>query len=72
MAVAETRSIQGIKDKLNDAFLTSLASNYTVWPLVQWINFKYIPLPYRLPFVNSLGKIRKKKYLSYHFFILNF
>ncbi|CAO3623393.1 unnamed protein product [Cunninghamella blakesleeana] len=64
MAIAETQSIQGIKEKLNDAFLTSLRSNYTIWPLVQWINFKYIPLPYRLPFVNSLG-ILWNGYLSW-------
>ncbi|KAI9306607.1 hypothetical protein BJ944DRAFT_142331, partial [Cunninghamella echinulata] len=64
MAVAETRSIQGIQDKLHDAFLTSLYSNYTIWPLVQWINFKYIPLSYRLPFVNSLG-ILWNGYLSW-------
>ncbi|CAO3590207.1 unnamed protein product [Absidia cylindrospora] len=55
MGLAETRSLEGAKEKLKDAFVPALISNYKVWPLIQWINFKFMPLPFRLPFVSSLG-----------------
>jgi protein Mpv17 len=29
--------------------------NYTVWPLVQYINFRFLPLKYRVPFVSAVG-----------------
>ena len=37
--------------------------NYTVWPLVQFINFKFLPLKYRVPFVSACG-ILWNAYLS--------
>jgi protein Mpv17 len=29
--------------------------NYTIWPIVQFINFRFLPLRYRVPFVSSVG-----------------
>ncbi|KAI8093349.1 uncharacterized protein BX664DRAFT_295041 [Halteromyces radiatus] len=55
MGIAETGTLEGAKDKLKDAFLPALITNYKIWPLVQWINFNFMPLPFRLPFVSSLG-----------------
>ncbi|KAI8369257.1 uncharacterized protein BYT42DRAFT_607716 [Radiomyces spectabilis] len=64
MGFAETRKWEGVKEKFEDAFVPALITNYKVWPLVQFINFKFMPLQYRLPFVSSLG-ILWNAYLSW-------
>ncbi|KAI8339366.1 hypothetical protein BC941DRAFT_349418 [Chlamydoabsidia padenii] len=64
MGIAETGSLEGAQERLKDAFIPALITNYKVWPLVQWINFKWMPLPFRLPFVSSLG-ILWNVYLSW-------
>ncbi|KAI8074628.1 putative integral membrane protein, Mpv17/PMP22 family [Gongronella butleri] len=64
MGFAETRTWHGIKEKFQDAYLPALTANYKVWPLVQLINFTFVPLPFRLPFVNSIG-ILWNGYLSW-------
>ncbi|KAI9010459.1 hypothetical protein CLU79DRAFT_839594 [Phycomyces nitens] len=57
MGFIETKKWEGVQEKFRDAFLPALAMNYKVWPVVQLINFKVMPLQYRLPFVSSLGII---------------
>ncbi|ORX49829.1 hypothetical protein DM01DRAFT_1337967 [Hesseltinella vesiculosa] len=64
MGYLETKSLKGIKEKFQDAYATALVANYKVWPLVQWINFAFVPLAFRLPFVNSIG-ILWNAYLSW-------
>ena len=61
MAVMEGNSP---RDKLKSTYSTALAKNWMVWPLVQTINFKYVPLDHRVLVVNivSLGW---NCYLSY-------
>ncbi|RHZ79890.1 hypothetical protein Glove_140g153 [Diversispora epigaea] len=51
----EGRNFNGIEEKLDEAYLPALKANYTVWPLVQIINFRFLPLKYRVPFVSSIG-----------------
>ncbi|KAI9247130.1 hypothetical protein BDA99DRAFT_526170 [Phascolomyces articulosus] len=64
MGLIESGNWQGVREKFRDAYRPALLANYTVWPLVQLINFKWMPLQYRLPFVSSLG-ILWNAYLSW-------
>ncbi|KAI8081814.1 uncharacterized protein B0P05DRAFT_538154 [Gilbertella persicaria] len=64
MGLAETGKWEGVQEKFRDAYIPALIANYKVWPAVQFINFKWMPLQYRLPFVSSLG-IVWNAYLSW-------
>ena len=46
------------KEKLNSTYWNALQKNWMVWPAVQAINFKLVPLEHRVLVVNivSLGK----------------
>ncbi|KAJ0165423.1 Protein sym-1 [Colletotrichum tanaceti] len=61
MATLEGSSVQ---DKLDKNYKTALTSNYMLWPFVQMINFKLIPLHHRLLFVNVIS-IGWNSYLSF-------
>lgn len=45
--------------KLETTYFSALSKNWMVWPVVQAINFKFVPLDYRVLVVNvvSLGKL---------------
>lgn len=45
------------KDKLEKSYWTALQSNWMVWPFIQVVNFKFVPLHHRVLLVNviSLG-----------------
>lgn len=45
-------------EKLRTTFLPSYKANLTIWPLVQGVNFTFVPLEYRVLAVNlvSLGE----------------
>ncbi|CAO3698681.1 hypothetical protein G6F56_007378 [Rhizopus delemar] len=64
MGLSETGHWRGVLEKMKDAYVPALIANYKVWPAVQFINFKFMPLQYRLPFVSSLG-IVWNAYLSW-------
>ncbi|GBB83762.1 hypothetical protein RclHR1_10430005 [Rhizophagus clarus] len=55
ISVLEGRSFEGIKEKFDEAYIPALKMNYTIWPIVQFINFRFLPLRYRVPFVSSIG-----------------
>lgn len=46
----KTRSLQSIKQELEDSYFKLLKLNYSFWPFVQVINFYFIPLTYRVLF----------------------
>lgn len=61
MAVLEGGSVG---EKLDKNYRTALTSNYMVWPFVQAVNFKMVPLEHRVLFVNVIS-IGWNCYLSY-------
>lgn len=46
-------------EKLKSTYTTALAKNWMVWPGVQLVNFKFVPLEHRVLVVNivSLGEL---------------
>lgn len=55
MGVMERRSLDQIKEKFTDLYKPALVTNWQVWPVAQLINFRYMPLAYRVPFQSSCG-----------------
>ncbi|OLL24563.1 Protein sym1 [Neolecta irregularis DAH-3] len=55
MGLSEGHGISGVKRKLNDGYSRALGSNFVVWPAVQFINFKVMPLRFQIPFVSTVG-----------------
>ncbi|KAK3942771.1 hypothetical protein QBC46DRAFT_339273 [Diplogelasinospora grovesii] len=51
-------------EKLEKTYTSALTTNWMVWPFVQMVNFKLIPLQHRLLFVNVIS-IGWNCYLSY-------
>jgi protein Mpv17 len=50
-------------EKWKSSFLPVYKASLTVWPMVQTINFAFVPLEYRVLLVNfiSLGKCRSRR-----------
>lgn len=46
------------KEKLESTYKTALTKNWMLWPAVQAVNFKFVPLEHRVLVVNvvSLGE----------------
>jgi len=63
MTVAEGGGRRAVTHKLRDMYLPTLKANFMVWPLVQIINFRLMPLQFQLPFVSTVG-IAWTAYLS--------
>ncbi|KJA25633.1 hypothetical protein HYPSUDRAFT_37670 [Hypholoma sublateritium FD-334 SS-4] len=57
MGIMERRSPRQIGDRFRDLYRTVLLANWKVWPLAQMINFRYMPLAYRVPFSQSCGMV---------------
>jgi len=55
MGSMEGRSNEQIAQKYQDMFLPALLTNWKVWPLAQLVNFRYMPLAYRVPFSQTCG-----------------
>ncbi|OAX39427.1 hypothetical protein K503DRAFT_716486 [Rhizopogon vinicolor AM-OR11-026] len=55
MGVMERRSPSQIREKYADMFAPALLTNWKVWPIAQMINFRYMPLPFRIPFQSGCG-----------------
>ena len=36
-------------------FIPALVANWKLWPAVQTINFRFMPLRYRVPFTGAVG-----------------
>ncbi|KAF5368417.1 hypothetical protein D9758_002358 [Tetrapyrgos nigripes] len=55
MGVMENRNAQQIREKYSDLYKPALITNWQVWPIAQMINFRFMPLPYRVPFQSTCG-----------------
>jgi hypothetical protein len=63
MTVAEGGGRRAVSHKLRDMYIPTLKANYLVWPAVQVVNFRLMPVQYQLPFVSTIG-IAWTAYLS--------
>ncbi|KAH6719064.1 hypothetical protein DL95DRAFT_521448 [Leptodontidium sp. 2 PMI_412] len=63
MTVAEGGGRRAVSHKLRDMYLPTLKANFMVWPAVQIINFRIMPIQFQLPFVSTVG-IAWTAYLS--------
>lgn len=52
------------RDKIEKSYSEALLTNWMIWPFVQMVNFKLIPLEHRLLFVNVIS-IGWNCYLSF-------
>jgi len=55
MGIMEGRDVRHTRQKYVDLFPTALKTNWQVWPIAQLINFRFMPLPYRVPFQSTCG-----------------
>lgn len=63
MTVAEGGGKRAIMRKFQDVYVPALKANYMVWPAVQIINFRLMPIQFQIPFVSTIG-IAWTAYLS--------
>ncbi|CDH49613.1 protein sym1 [Lichtheimia corymbifera JMRC:FSU:9682] len=59
----EGKSVNEIKEKLQQGYTTAVLANYKLWPAVQLVNFYAVPLYYRLAVTNVVA-IGWNAYLS--------
>ncbi|KAK9469553.1 hypothetical protein V1512DRAFT_244991 [Lipomyces arxii] len=64
MGVLSNQGWDVIKQDLQNKWYPTMVGNYAVWPAVQIINFRFLPLEYRLLFVNVVS-IAWNAFLSY-------
>ncbi|KAF5384707.1 hypothetical protein D9757_006196 [Collybiopsis confluens] len=55
MGVMEGRPTPQIKQKFTDLYIPALLTNWQIWPIAQLVNFRFMPLPYRVPFQSTCG-----------------
>lgn len=55
MGIMEGHSLPAIQQKYVDLFPPAIKANWTVWPIIQVVNFRFMPLPYRVPFQATCG-----------------
>ncbi|PGH14183.1 hypothetical protein AJ80_06052 [Polytolypa hystricis UAMH7299] len=63
MTVAEGGGRRALTRKFQDVYLPTLKANFVLWPAVQILNFRVIPIQFQIPFVSTVG-IAWTAYLS--------
>jgi len=63
MTIAEGGGKREVYNKMRDMYVPTLKANYVLWPAVQVINFRLMPVQFQLPFVSTVG-IAWTAYLS--------
>ncbi|CAI6242311.1 unnamed protein product [Periconia digitata] len=63
MTVAEGGGKRAVQKKFQDIYVPALKANFLVWPAVQMINFRIMPIQLQIPFVSTIG-IAWTAYLS--------
>ncbi|KAK9233910.1 hypothetical protein V1525DRAFT_391982 [Lipomyces kononenkoae] len=64
MGVLQLHSLEQIRQELRTKWRQTMFQNYLVWPAVQFLNFRMVPLGYRLIVVNIVS-IFWNAYLSW-------
>ncbi len=57
MTVAEGGGKRAVAKKLQDVYVPALKANYLLWPAVQIINFKFVPLQFQIVSSPSISSI---------------
>lgn len=55
MTVAEGGDAAAVKKRLGQVYAPTLKANYMLWPAVQLLNFRVMPLQFQLPFSSTVG-----------------
>ncbi|KAL7274805.1 hypothetical protein RUND412_002280 [Rhizina undulata] len=55
MTAAEGGGRRAISRKFDSVFVSTLKSNYVLWPAVQILNFRVLPLQFQLLFASTIG-----------------
>ncbi|KMP09685.1 Mvp17/PMP22 family protein [Coccidioides immitis RMSCC 3703] len=63
MTIAEGGGRRAVARKFQDVYIPTLKANFMLWPLVQILNFRIMPIQFQIPFVSSIG-IAWTAYLS--------
>ncbi|KAF2813281.1 uncharacterized protein BDZ99DRAFT_252899 [Mytilinidion resinicola] len=63
MTVAEGGGKRAVARKFQDVYVPALKANFIVWPAVQILNFRVMPIQFQIPFVSTVG-IAWTAYLS--------
>jgi Mpv17 / PMP22 family len=63
MTLAEGGGKKHVVKKFQDIYVPTLRANYILWPAVQILNFRVMPLQFQIPFVSTVG-IAWTAYLS--------
>jgi hypothetical protein len=57
MGVIEGRGLAGGLDKLRSNFASTFVGGSVFWPVVNMINFRFVPSTHRLLYVNGCGLV---------------
>lgn len=63
MTLTEGGGWAQIKKKFTDVYVPTLRANFILWPAVQMVNFRVMPIQFQIPFVSTVG-IAWTAYLS--------
>ena len=55
MTLAEGGGRKQLTTKFKDIYVPTLRANYVLWPAVQILNFRVMPLQFQIPFVSTVG-----------------
>ncbi|RPA95304.1 hypothetical protein L873DRAFT_1698445 [Choiromyces venosus 120613-1] len=55
MTLAEGGGKKAVIRKFDMVYISALKSNYILWPAVQILNFRIVPLSFQLPFASTVG-----------------
>lgn len=55
MTYAEGGDSKAVRKRLSHVYIPTLKANYMLWPAVQMLNFRIMPLQFQLPFSSTVG-----------------